>query len=129
MVLTVLGLSLGLAYGATSGDIGRQTLLVLGAALAQLPAVWTLAGLAAALFGLVPRLSVLAWAALGLFLLLGQVGALLDLPQALLDLSPFSHLPRLPGGEVSLAPLATLTAIALALVSAGLYGLRRRDLG
>ncbi|WP_336203763.1 hypothetical protein [Nonomuraea sp. LPB2021202275-12-8] len=55
-VLVVLGLTLGLAYGATSGDAAERVPLVLGAALAQLPAVWTLAGLAIALFGLLPRL-------------------------------------------------------------------------
>lgn len=129
VVLTALGLTLGLAYGSTSGDAAGQLPRVLGAALAQLPAVWTFAGLAVALFGLLPRLFPMAWAALGLFLLLGQIGALLGLPPALLDLSPFSHLPRLPGGELTAAPLLTLVAIAAALTAAGLYGLRRRDIG
>ncbi|WP_326821677.1 hypothetical protein [Streptosporangium sp. NBC_01756] len=129
VVLTALGLTLGLAYGSTSGDAAGQLPRVLGAALAQLPAVWTFAGLAVALFGLLPRLFPMAWAALGLFLLLGQIGALLGLPPALLDLSPFSHLPRLPGGELTAAPLLTLVAIAAVLTAAGLYGLRRRDIG
>lgn len=129
VVLVVLGLAVGVAYGVSADDLAGQLPRVLGATLAQLPAVWSLAALAVALFGLLPRLVAGAWAALAVFLLFGQVGALLDLPQTLLDLSPFSHLPKLPGGEVTASPLLALTAIAAALVSAGLYGFRRRDVG
>ncbi|WP_326829305.1 ABC transporter permease [Streptosporangium sp. NBC_01810] len=128
-VLAVTGLAVGLSYGAASGDIAAHLPATLGAALAQLPAVWIFSGLALALFGLLPRLVAAAWAVLALFLLFGQVGALLELPQVLLDLSPFSHLPTLPGGEVSATPLAAMTAIAAALAIAGLYGFRRRDVG
>ncbi|GAA2984570.1 ABC transporter permease [Streptosporangium longisporum] len=129
VVLAVLGLSAGIAYGAVTGDPGAHVPEVLGAALVQLPAVWTLSALVMALFGLLPRLLPLAWAVLAAFLVFGQVGALLDLPGALVDLSPFSHLPRLPGGEVTATPLITLVAIAAALTAAGLYGFRRRDIG
>ncbi|GII81631.1 exporter of polyketide antibiotics [Sphaerisporangium rufum] len=129
VVLAVLGLAIGAAYGAGSGDLAGQLPRVTGAALAQLPAVWSLAALAAALFGLLPRLAGLTWAALAMFLLLGQVGALLGLPAAALDLSPFSHLLKLPGGEVTATPLLVLTAIAAALLAIGLHGFRRRDTG
>jgi len=46
-----------------------------------------------------------------------------------LDVSPFTHVPKLPGGAVSAAPLALLCLIAGALAGAGLAGLRRRDIG
>ncbi|WP_433366354.1 ABC transporter permease [Streptosporangium sp. CA-115845] len=128
-VLIVTGLAVGLSYGAATGDVPAHLPATLGAAVAQLPAVWIFAGLAVALFGLLPRLVATAWAVLALFLLFGQVGAILELPQPLLDLSPFSHLPRLPGGEVSATPLVAMTAIAAALAIAGLYGFRRRDIG
>jgi ABC-2 type transport system permease protein len=45
-----------------------------------------------------------------------------------MDLSPFSHTPRLPGAEVSWGALAALTVLAAALVAAGLAAVRRRDL-
>jgi ABC-2 type transport system permease protein len=46
-----------------------------------------------------------------------------------MDLSPLTHLPKLPGGDLSWTPLVWLIAITLALRSAGLLGLRRRDIG
>jgi ABC-2 type transport system permease protein len=46
-----------------------------------------------------------------------------------MDLSPLTHLPKLPGGDLSWTPLVWLIAITLALCSAGLLGLRRRDIG
>ncbi|MFI6317620.1 hypothetical protein ACIBG8_08875 [Nonomuraea sp. NPDC050556] len=81
-----------------------------------------LVGLTMAAFGLAPRLSGVGWAALVGFVLLGELGRLLRLDAWLLNLSPFAHVPKLPG-----APLAALTVLAALLIAAGLAGLRRRD--
>ncbi len=101
---------------------------MLGAALAQLPAIWVLAGLGAALFGLAPRLTAAAWAVFGLILVIGELGPFLGLSHWALDVSPFVHVPQLPAAAVTITPLAWLTAVALALAAAGLAGLRRRDI-
>ena len=45
-----------------------------------------------------------------------------------MDLSPFSHTPRLPGATFSATPLLWLLAVAAALLLAGLAGAHRRDL-
>jgi ABC-2 type transport system permease protein len=82
-----------------------------------------------AAFGLAPRLIVLGWVALAGFVLLGEFGALFDLSQAVMDISPFAHVPKLPGGDFAVANLVWLTAIAAGLVVAGLAGFRRRDAG
>lgn len=126
--LVAAGLGAGVTYGASVGEVGRQTVRLVGAALVQLPAVWVLAGLAIALFGLFPRLSAAAWAGPAACLLLGLVGAAVQLDQWVLDLSPFAHVPSLPGGGVQLLPVAVLILIAAALAAGGLAGLRRRDL-
>ena len=47
----------------------------------------------------------------------------------MMDISPFTHVPRLPGAAVTAGPLLWLGGIALAAGAAGLTGLRRRDLG
>jgi ABC-2 type transport system permease protein len=89
-----------------------------------------LAGIAAALFGLAPKASVAGgWTALGAVFLMLFLGAALQLPGWVLDISPFTHVPKLPGGAVSAAPLAWMSVIAVALAIAGLAGLRRRDIG
>jgi ABC-2 type transport system permease protein len=59
--------------------------------------------------------------------LLEEFGRPLQLGKRVLDLSPFAHVPKLPGDDVFAAPLAWLTAIAVLLLAAGVLGLRRRD--
>ncbi|GAA3812517.1 exporter of polyketide antibiotics [Sphaerisporangium flaviroseum] len=126
--LAAAGLAAGLAHGLNTGDVGREVPRVLAGALVQLPAVWVLAAIAIALSGLLPRLAPAAWGALAVCLLLGLVGAVLRLSQTIMDVSPFTHIPKAPAVAVSAAPLLWLAAIALALAAAGLAGLRRRDI-
>ncbi|MFD4143856.1 ABC transporter permease [Streptomyces sp. NPDC058572] len=121
LIMTVAGIGLSLAYGQDLGPI-------LGACLVQLPAVWTLGGLAVLLYGAFPKAAVAAWGGAGLSLALGWIGPALNLPQSVLNLSPFAHLPKLPGPETAWTPVLTLTALAVVLVAAGLVGLRRRDM-
>ncbi|MFI5984490.1 ABC transporter permease [Streptomyces sp. NPDC051555] len=121
LVLALGGLGLGLGHGQ---DVGAAV----GACLAQLPAVWVLGALAVLLYGALPRFAVAAWAVAGAVLALGWVGPALNLPRAALRLSPFAHLPRLPGaGAFEWIPVLTLTAVAALLTVAGLAALRRRD--
>jgi ABC-2 type transport system permease protein len=127
-LLLVAGFALGVVHGLRLGDAGQIGTLT-GAALAQVPAVWVLGALAAALAGAVPRLVALAWGGLAACLLLGQIGQLLSLPGWLLDVSPFQHAGSAPLHSPALAPLFVLVAVALALAGIGAAGLRRRDLG
>jgi ABC-2 type transport system permease protein len=126
-LMAVAGLTAGIGDAVVTGDAGRLPRL-LGAALAQVPAAWVLAGAALVLFGLAPRATAAAWGLLALCLALAELGPVLELSDTIVDLSPFAHSPQLPGGSLSAAPL-TLAAIAAVLGAAGLAGLRRRDLG
>jgi len=127
-LLLVVGVSAGLASATQVGDSGQFGRIVV-AALVQVPAAWVIIGIVAAGFGLVPRLVVLGWIALVGFMLLGEFGALFELSQVVMDVSPFAHVPRLPGGDFSAGPLLWLTAIAAGLIAIGLAGFRRRDVG
>ncbi|NVI90840.1 ABC transporter permease [Actinomadura sp. BRA 177] len=126
-VLTVAGLAAGVAHGLDTGDPGREVPRVLGAALAQLPAVWLVAAIAVALFGLVPGLTGGSWAAVGVCALITLFGAALGLDQWAMDVSPFTHVPKI-GQDFSAAPLAWLAALAAVLAALGMASFRRRDL-
>ncbi|MCC8243643.1 ABC transporter permease [Saccharothrix luteola] len=129
VVLAAAGLGAGLVHGARVGDVGGQVVRLVGAALTHVPAVWVVAGLALALFALVPKLASASWAVIVVFLVLGQLGPLLQLDQWAMDLSPFTHIPKVPGADVTATPLLWLTLVAAALVAVGFAGFRRRDVG
>lgn len=120
----LLMLLTGLGFAAGYGRPGP----ILAACLVQVPAVWVIGATAVLLYGLAPRIAPAAWGVAGAALLLGWVGPALNVPRTVLDLSPFGHLPKLPGGEMTWGPVATLSALAAVLVATGLTGLRRRDL-
>ncbi len=130
-LLAVLGLAAGLGHGLADGSVGRQLPRLLLAALAEAPAVWVLAAIAAALVGLLPVRAVLAWGVLGVAVLVGPLGAVLGLPGWLEDVSPYSHVPHLPAASVpagDLVPLLVLIALAVVLLAAALAAYRRRDI-
>jgi ABC-2 type transport system permease protein len=130
VVLLVGGVGMGLGYGAATSSLGTEVPSLLGAALAQVPASLAVAGVAAALVGLQPRWSGPgAWTAVAICGFVGVFGPALSLPQGLLDISPFTHMPKLPGGTLTAAPLIWVAAAAVVLAVAGLAGLRRRDIG
>jgi ABC-2 type transport system permease protein len=129
VLILVGGLGSGISSGASLGNMGRQLPRMLAAAAVQLPAIWIVTALVVLLFGLAPKLVTGAWALFGAFVLLGQFGPLFDLPQGLMDISPYSHTPRLPGGDFSATPVVVLAAIAAALLLTGATSFRRRDIG
>jgi polyether ionophore transport system permease protein len=128
VLVVAAGVGAGLAHGSQTGDMANAFGRVFEAALVQIPAIWVLVGIVAALFGLLPRWSPLAWVLLVAFLLLGEFGSLFELNQRVMDISPYAHVPKLPGGELTVMPLIWLTVIALALTTAGVAGFRRRDI-
>ncbi|MEV6758954.1 ABC transporter permease [Streptomyces sp. NPDC051214] len=121
LLMLVGGFGLFLGYGKDLGPI-------LGACLVQVAAVWALGGLAVLLVGAFPRAAVGAWGVAGLCLAVGWIGPALDLPQVALNVSPFAHLPKLPGSPMAWGPVAVVLAVAAALAATGLTALRRRDL-
>ncbi|HET7475398.1 MAG TPA: ABC transporter permease [Dermatophilaceae bacterium] len=128
VLMTVAGLCAGLGYGIAVGDLGVAG-PVAAAALVSIPAVWVLTGLTMLCLGARSTWAGLVWAAYGLVVLIGQVGQLLRFPDWLLWVSPYRHVPALPGGELSWPPLVGLTLVAAALLLAGVAAYRHRDIG
>lgn len=81
-----------------------------------------------ALYGLSSRAASCGWLVLGYAGVVELMGDALDLPDGARALSPFHHVPDLPGGEVELLPLLTLTAVEAALLGVDWAALRRRDI-
>lgn len=126
-VLLAAGLGFGLAGAASTGDRGLVASLT-GAALAYAPALWVTAGVAALLFGWLPRATAVAWTVPVYAFAVGYLGQILEFPDWMNDLSPFGHVPQLPADAMEWTPVAVLSALAAALLAAGAAGFRRRDL-
>ncbi|MEV6694792.1 anibiotic ABC transporter [Micromonospora sp. NPDC051196] len=128
VLVLLAGVTTGLGYGLAAGDPVGWAVELAGAALLRLPALLVVAGVVTVLFGALPRWSVaLSWTTLIAFLLLGQLGPVLDLPPAALDLSPYTHVPSVPAADPAALPLLILTAVAVVLLALGLTTFRHRD--
>ncbi|MER7114567.1 ABC transporter permease [Saccharomonospora azurea] len=128
-LLVVAGLGMGLAHGVRIGDVAGSTPDVVLSCLVQLPAVFVVGGAAVLLFGALPAYTAGAWAVAALALLITMFGPVLDLDQAVLNLSPFQHVPKVPSVAVTLTPMLWLAVGAAALTTAGVVRFTQRDIG
>jgi len=127
LLLLLGGAGMGAAYGSIIGDPGQVARLGL-AALAYWPAVMVFVGIAAALFGWLPRLAIpLSWGVLAAMWFVVLIGEALHLPDWLLGLLPFSATPYVPFEPPTWIPLILMTLTAAALVWIGLARFSRRD--
>ncbi|HEV7980865.1 ABC transporter permease, partial [Amycolatopsis sp.] len=101
VVVMVTGVAMGLANGMRTHDVSGSVGDMLVAALVQLPALWVIVGVSVALFGAAPKAAAAAWGVAGAALLIAMFGPVVNAPQAVLDVSPFSHIPKLPGQDVT----------------------------
>jgi len=128
VLLGATGSAGAVAFGAVTGDWSTAG-GVLRAALVQIPAVLALGGVVVLAFGVAPRqASAIGWAALAASLVVGQLGALFELPQAVLNLSPFTHVPAVPAEAFRWEPTVWLLGAALVQTAVGAVAFRRRDL-
>lgn len=128
VLLVLLGAAGTVGFGAVTGEWSTATGM-LAAALVHVPAVLALAAVVLVAAAFVPRWApAIGWGALAVSFVLGQLGALFELPQTVLNLSPFTHVPPVPAEPLTAAPLVVLGAVALAGVVAAAAQVRRRDL-
>jgi len=127
VLLGLAGAFMALPQALSSGP-ATSIFQIGGGALALSPGLWLLVGIAMTVYGWVPRLSVLPWVVLGWSVFVLWFGLLLDLPQRVLDSTPFSPLPQLPAEQLAWTPILLVSGIAAVLVVIGLVGFRRRDI-
>jgi ABC-2 type transport system permease protein len=125
--IVIAGVVAGLTYGIAAHDVNGKLPMVVGTALVQLPAVWLPGAVAVALFGVAPRFTPVAWGVLVGFVALYLIGELSGLPQWVLDLEPFAHIPLVARDTFTAVPLLALLAIDAALIALGMAAFRRRD--
>ncbi|MCM0618922.1 ABC transporter permease [Nocardioides bruguierae] len=127
-VVVAGGLGIGIGYALVTGEAGAWAQYVLPA-LVPGAGVLLLAGLARLVLGVLPRRSGLAWAPLGLAVVVLFFGELLRLPGWLTALSPFDHLPLVPAESFDAAPVVVVLGLAALASAAGQLAFRRRDVG
>lgn len=115
--------------GATAASMGERRWFgeVLRAAAVHAVPALLLVALAVALFGLAPRWRVLAWVVFGVSAVLAYLGPGLQLPDAVMDLVPFSAVGSVPLEDPDPVAVTVELALAALLLVAGFVGLRRRD--
>jgi ABC-2 type transport system permease protein len=126
VVLLTGGAAMGATYAATGGEGSAVTTYALGTAQYAAPAL-VLGAVAALLHALAPRLTVLAWVGLGLCVVLAFFGPLLQLPQLLLDVSPFEHLALMPAESFAPGAFAAVLGAATLLTAGAQMAFLRRD--
>lgn len=130
-LLLVFAAGMGVAAGAVLGDVPAELRALTGAGLVQLAGVAVLGAAVVAGIGLLPQWAgALSWLLLAAAILLGPLfgGTTLRLPQWAQDLSPFTHVPKVPATPLGVPPVLALLLAAAVLLGAGLVALRRRDL-
>ncbi|MEV5650315.1 ABC transporter permease [Nocardia sp. NPDC052254] len=127
LVLFVSGAIGGIAYGIAAGDMGGKFPQALEAAMIQIPAVWVFTAITVLLFGLLPRWTPVAWGVLTAGVAVYLLGSISGMPQWVLDLDPYGHLPKLPAEDFRALPVIVLLVLAAAMTGIGLLAWRRRD--
>jgi ABC-2 type transport system permease protein len=128
-LLLVSGVGLASTLAATGTSIGERPFTVVGAALAQAPAVWVTAAVGLLLVAVAPRAAAAGWAVLALFVLATELGGLPRVPGFVAGLSPFHHQPPMPAQPFDPTAAAALVAVTASLLVAAWWGYRRRDIG
>ncbi|MFI7063813.1 ABC transporter permease [Kribbella sp. NPDC050124] len=130
VLLLVFASAMAITGGQALGGTGSLLRDLIGAALVQLPAVSVLAAAVVTLIMLLPRWSVgLSWALVVGSIVVGPMfGPAMGLPQWVLDLSPFTHVPNAPAVDPTIGPLLGLCLVSGLLATAAVLSLRRRNL-
>ncbi|MBO9577962.1 MAG: polyketide antibiotic transporter [Microbacteriaceae bacterium] len=131
VIVVVLGAALlgGLLGAARSADAAALMPVVVQAAVAQLPAALVFLGVALLLVAWLPVAAVgLSWGLVGVLSVLGVFGPLLQAPEWVTGLSPFTHTPVAAGADTDWSGGFWLLGIALVAGVLAVASMRRREL-
>jgi ABC-2 type transport system permease protein len=114
--------------GTVLGDAEQPLGGLLAAGLTSVPPALVVLGLGVLVLGASPRwTSVAAYGYVAVAFLLEILGTLFGLPEAVLGVSVFHHVPLVPAVDPEPLPAAALVGVAVLLAATGAMALRRRD--
>jgi ABC-2 type transport system permease protein len=119
----------GLWAGAQLVDAPVTASQVVEPMAGTVPLVALFTGISVLVLGIAPRLTTAVPVTLAVIgYLLDTFGTLLKWPQAVVALSPFNHLARLPGTPMTTTAVLVMTAAGLIAAAVGIVAFERRDL-
>lgn len=127
VVLSVIGtVSLWAIASATIDGVPELSNMFM-ASLHYVPAVWLMVGLSAALIGIFPKATSVAYGYLGYCFLALFTVMMFGLPEWIGRLSPYAYVPQIPLEDASPVVAVVLIGITVVLSIAGFIGYRKRD--
>ncbi|MDV6012497.1 ABC transporter permease [Haloechinothrix sp. LS1_15] len=99
----------------------------LAAGLVYVPAIWVAVGIALVLYGWAPRAVPAVWLVLAYGVVVFLLADAMGLPEGARNLSPFHHMPELPGADFTATPVLASLALVAASVAVGIARFRSRD--
>ncbi|WP_310528923.1 ABC transporter permease [Nocardioides sp.] len=128
--LALLGTTWLLLVSGVATAVGRgDGVDGIWASLVQAPAVWLVLGLGLVLLTLRSRWAIAGWALVVTFVTVGQLGESLRLPDWMIGLSPYHHVPKYPAEAFSWRPELVMTAMAAVALGVAWLRFRSRDIG
>lgn len=127
VLLVATGALMPVAQAVSEGS-GSIVGAVTQGALALIPGIIVVMGLAMLLIGVVPRLYGIVWALLGWSMIASWIMPLFDLPDWVSKLHPWGYLPHLPSEPMHWVAFTVELVAGLAMMGLGLLGYRRRDI-
>jgi ABC-2 type transport system permease protein len=127
-LMVLLGLATGLSQDPTVQSSGHSVGDLVAASLVQVPAVWLVAAVALLLFAALPKWAMGAWVVYVLVFIAGVVVPAAWPNSRAADLSPFTHIPKLPAAQMSWIPLIWLMALVVLALAFGYTSFKRRDI-
>ncbi len=126
LVVLAGGVGIGTGYALVTGDTAALLRFSIGI-LGYVAPVLLLSALGRLLYGVSPRLGLLAWLGLLFAVVIMLFGDLFRLPQWLQDLSPFEHLALVPAESFRWLPFLAVLTLAGLLSVAGQWAFTKRD--
>jgi ABC-2 type transport system permease protein len=126
VVVAAGGLGLGLGYTLVTDDAAALPRLF-GATAPYVAPILVLVAVTWLMYGLEPRWAGIGWVALTFCVVVMVFGELLQFPEWVVELSPFSHVPLAPAQPFAWEPVLWLLLVAVVAAATGLAAFRHRD--